>query len=183
MISSKLYYLLFILLAHMPDSTQHLSAVELKEHTIILCSGEELAPEGRCTGSRYCTACTTCNYCKHCNSGGSCGVCGGGSSRRTYSPSYYSKDGTNRYSKPSNPYTTQPVFTPEKQHTIIIVNDLYIVTQATSLRQRATHKSNVLLRFAPGDEATLLEPTDKYWWKVVFNGKVGWVKKALLRKK
>lgn len=36
-------------------------------------SGE---PQGKCTGSKSCTACKNCKYCKHCaKDGGTCGVC------------------------------------------------------------------------------------------------------------
>lgn len=31
--------------------------------------------DGRCSGTKYCSACKNCKYCKHCNSGGVCGVC------------------------------------------------------------------------------------------------------------
>jgi hypothetical protein len=31
--------------------------------------------EGKCTGSKYCSACKNCKYCKYCNAGGVCGVC------------------------------------------------------------------------------------------------------------
>ncbi|MCB0643136.1 MAG: hypothetical protein KDC44_15915, partial [Phaeodactylibacter sp.] len=54
----------------------------------------------------------------------------------------------------------------------------YTVTAATSFRMRATHESGILLRFAPGNKVLLLEKTDIYWWKVRFDGKVGWIKAA-----
>lgn len=58
----------------------------------------------------------------------------------------------------------------------------YRVTEATSLRQSATHKSTVMLRFQPGDEVEVLEKSDVYWWKVRYFGKTGYVKSFLLKK-
>lgn len=57
----------------------------------------------------------------------------------------------------------------------------FYVFESTSFREEATHLSDVILRFAPGNEVTLLEKTDQYWWKVRFNDKTGWVKAAKLR--
>lgn len=56
----------------------------------------------------------------------------------------------------------------------------YFLIEKTSLRAEATSSSAVLLRFAAGDEVELVDKTNKYWWKVIFNGTVGYVKAAKL---
>jgi len=58
----------------------------------------------------------------------------------------------------------------------------FFVTEPTSFRREATHKSGVILRFEAGDKVDLLEKTDRWWWKVKFKGSAGWVKAALLEK-
>ncbi len=57
----------------------------------------------------------------------------------------------------------------------------YRLTQETSLRRGATHESAILLRFQPGDEVEVLEKSEKFWWKVRFQGKTGYVKSFLLK--
>lgn len=57
----------------------------------------------------------------------------------------------------------------------------FYLTGATSFRSEATHLSESMLRFATGDKVILLEKTDKYWWKVRFKSKTGWVKAAKLQ--
>ncbi|MCB0641258.1 MAG: SH3 domain-containing protein, partial [Phaeodactylibacter sp.] len=52
------------------------------------------------------------------------------------------------------------------------------LTGETSLRQDATHKSSVLTRLYIGNEVELLEKTNQFWWKVRYQGMVGWVKAA-----
>lgn len=61
-------------------------------------------------------------------------------------------------------------------------SNIYQVTQATSLREGSHHTTNVLLRFNPGDQVEVLEKTDHWWWKVQYNGKIGYAKAALLKK-
>ncbi len=56
----------------------------------------------------------------------------------------------------------------------------FFVTQRTSFRKAATHKSDVILRFRVGDKVELLEKTNQWWWNVRFDGNTGWVKAALL---
>lgn len=58
----------------------------------------------------------------------------------------------------------------------------YQLTQATSLREGSHHTTGVILRFSAGDEVEVLEKTDRWWWKVRFNGQVGYAKSALLKK-
>lgn len=57
----------------------------------------------------------------------------------------------------------------------------YTMTDATSLREDATHKSGVILRLQSGDKVELLEKTDQWWWKIRFAGKVGWAKAAKMK--
>ncbi len=59
---------------------------------------------------------------------------------------------------------------------------IYNLTKATSLRMGASASDRVILRFESGDQVDLIERTDVFWWKVKFNGKVGYVKAALLEK-
>lgn len=58
----------------------------------------------------------------------------------------------------------------------------YILTDETSLREGASSKTRVLLRFKPGDNVDVIDSSDNWWWKVKFKDKIGWVKKALLKK-
>jgi hypothetical protein len=58
----------------------------------------------------------------------------------------------------------------------------YTLTQETSLREGPDSKARVLARFDAGDRVEVLDDSGKYWWKVVYNGKTGWAKAALLRK-
>ena len=60
--------------------------------------------------------------------------------------------------------------------------EIYNLTKATSLRMGASASDRVILRFESGDKVDLIERTDVFWWKVKFNGKVGYVKAALLEK-
>ncbi|MEN0004193.1 MAG: SH3 domain-containing protein [Bacteroidota bacterium] len=56
----------------------------------------------------------------------------------------------------------------------------YQVTQKTSLRAASTHKSKVLKRLQVGTAVQVLEHTNQYWWKVEYQGQIGWVKNFLL---
>ncbi|MFZ2900140.1 MAG: SH3 domain-containing protein [Saprospiraceae bacterium] len=58
----------------------------------------------------------------------------------------------------------------------------YTLTEETSLREGPDSKARVMARFDPGDRVEVLDDSGKYWWKVVYNGKTGWAKAALLRK-
>lgn len=60
--------------------------------------------------------------------------------------------------------------------------ELFELTKETSLRIGASASARVILRFEPDDQVDLIERTDVFWWKVKFNGKVGYVKAALLEK-
>lgn len=57
-----------------------------------------------------------------------------------------------------------------------------IVTKPTSFRKGPDSKTGVMLRFKAGDEVTVLDDSGKWWWKVSFQGKEGWVKRQLLEK-
>ena len=54
------------------------------------------------------------------------------------------------------------------------------VIQKTSLRLRPNSQSQVILRFDVGDGVEILNDDGEWWWKVMFNGKVGWIKKQCL---
>lgn len=59
----------------------------------------------------------------------------------------------------------------------------FTVTQRTSLRAEATSSSTVRLRLPEFATVKVLEETNQYWWKVDYDGKEGYVKKALLEPK
>ncbi len=56
----------------------------------------------------------------------------------------------------------------------------YAITKRTSLRKSPTAKSKVLKRLAVGTEMVIIEYVDKYWCKVILNGREGYVKSFLL---
>ena len=65
----------------------------------------------------------------------------------------------------------------------VMPGEQFIVTRATSLREAATHESDVIRRFAPGDEVTLLASNHRDWWKVRYKDRTGWVKKTMMWKR
>lgn len=175
-----------------PTPPSQLNYPFLFNEKIALCITEDLEPEGRCTGSAYCTACKNCSRCNYCNSGGTCGVCSSGvrpSYKATPKPRTKS---TTSYDKPAATTPTTPIrteiieekpATPIEQPVITIAADnTYTVTQETSLRAQPDAKAQVLRRLIEGDTVKVIEKSTQYWWKVVQNGKVGWVKNFLLEK-
>ena len=56
----------------------------------------------------------------------------------------------------------------------------YHVIKATSLRAASTHQSDVIVRLREGTSVSVLEYTNEYWWKVDYEGRIGWVKNLLL---
>ena len=76
----------------------------------------------------------------------------------------------------SKPKKTPPIVSKPKK------KGYYTVTQKTSFRKYPTSKAKVLLRFRPGDEVKVIDPSDHLWWKVIYKGQRGWVKKKLLDK-
>ncbi len=56
----------------------------------------------------------------------------------------------------------------------------FVLTQETSLRTRPDSKAKVILRFEIGDEVKVLDDSGQWWWKVIFDGKTGWLKRHLL---
>lgn len=59
----------------------------------------------------------------------------------------------------------------------------YLLTKATSLRTAPDSKARVMRRLQPKDQVEVLEMTNKWWWKVRFNGKTGYAKALLLKLK
>ena len=59
---------------------------------------------------------------------------------------------------------------------------MFVVIQTTSLRELPDSQSKVIRRLNIGDEVTLLEAAKGYWWKVNYEGTIGWVKNSLLEK-
>lgn len=60
--------------------------------------------------------------------------------------------------------------------------DYFVVTEKTSLRESPDSQAEVLLRLSVDAKMEVLDSSGKYWWKVQYNGRTGWVKSALLRK-
>lgn len=58
----------------------------------------------------------------------------------------------------------------------------YSLSGATSLRTDPDSQAKVILRFENGDQVTVLDDSGEWWWKVNFNGTIGWVKRRLLEK-
>ena len=67
--------------------------------------------------------------------------------------------------------------TPAEAH-----HGFFKATQATSLRAAPTSSSAVLKRLSEDDRLKVVEKTEYYWWKVLFNGQTGYVKALLLEK-
>lgn len=63
-----------------------------------------------------------------------------------------------------------------------IIYSSFSITKKTSLRTRPTASSKVLKRLSVGTEVKLIKQIDKYWSKVILNGKTGYVKRLLLKK-
>ena len=75
----------------------------------------------------------------------------------------------------------------EDEYTEDIVSDegtgqMYSLIQKTSFRSRPDSQSTVMKRFRPGDQVELIEKVNKYWWKIYFDGKSGYVKASCLDK-
>ncbi len=62
-----------------------------------------------------------------------------------------------------------------------ILVESFIVQKATSLREKATHRSSSLKRLSPGRKINVLEKTNKFWWKVEVDGMIGYAKALLMK--
>lgn len=175
--------LVFLLLVGPGASTSDHS---LANSAVPMCAAE--IPVGKCTGKINCTACSTCNYCGHCNSGGSCGVCGKRAvrtipkkvpveKRRTYTPG--PAEVSPRRGSVSEKHNQQRILATPTNNTA--TSTVYVVTQATSLREYGQAQARVLKRLKEGDEVIVLDTRGKYWWQVSLNGRRGWAKKHLLK--
>ncbi len=173
----------FILLSFEGNINDH-ADIRIPMDAVVLCSGENGAMAGRCTGSAYCKVCKDCSRCGHCNSGGSCGVCGKTTQRSFGSPSK-PRPKKKIYRPSSSPKKKkQQVVVPDAPTFNATINGInYIVIRETSLRKLPSSKSDVIRRFKIGDEVSLIESNKKDWWKVNFKGSTGWVKSALLKQK
>jgi|GEM_PF-2338277 len=79
---------------------------------------------------------------------------------------------------PTTPTTepSRPVAPPGAQPDL----GAYRLTGSTSLRIGPHHTTNVILRLRQGDEVRVLEQSDRWWWKVRFQNRVGYVKSQML---
>lgn len=57
----------------------------------------------------------------------------------------------------------------------------YRLIQKTSLRTGPGSEYGVILRFDTSDRVTVIDNSGKWWWKVMYNGNIGWVKSRLLK--
>lgn len=98
--------------------------------------------------------------------------------------------------EPESTINSKPVLELEKETNVsyspserIVFTDIiepsyetYRITKKTSFRQRATAASKVLKRLQVGTEVKVIEQVDRYWFKAILNGKVGYVKVLLSEK-
>ncbi|MFK8008522.1 MAG: SH3 domain-containing protein [Saprospiraceae bacterium] len=54
------------------------------------------------------------------------------------------------------------------------------VSKSTSLRESSDSKSKVILRFKAGNKVSVIDDSGKWWAKVIYKERVGWVKKSVL---
>jgi|GEM_PF-5433988 len=71
----------------------------------------------------------------------------------------------------------------EKKETVeAAVYGLHTVTRETSLRAAAEAQARVYVRLKEGYRVEVLENSGRWWWKVRYKDRVGWAKRALLKK-
>lgn len=172
--------LIFICSSFFPKPLSSSDFMEI-ENGKTMCSS--LPNVATCTGSAYCRACKNCKYCKYCNNGGSCGVCGK-KPRRSYStpkPRKQTKSYSPKISQPKEKYSP-PKAPAEYSYPVYSYNNTYTVIKKTSLRKSGNSKAPVLKRLQVKEEVIVLNQSNKYWWMVKYNNKIGWVKKHLLEK-
>ena len=73
------------------------------------------------------------------------------------------------------------VKTPKKKTTKTRKYSSQSITKRTSLRKSPTASSKVLKRLAVGTKVQVIEQVDKYWCRVIINGREGFVKSFLLK--
>ncbi len=71
------------------------------------------------------------------------------------------------------------------QKTRLALNDSdhtpqFQIAAETSLRKYPEPNADVLKRIGEGERVEIIESTERYWWKVNYAGRVGWVKRHLL---
>lgn len=59
-------------------------------------------------------------------------------------------------------------------------NNQFRITAETSLREFPAPEALVLRRIGEGESVEILEKSERFWWKVNYGGKIGWVKRHLL---
>ena len=70
---------------------------------------------------------------------------------------------------------------PKPRTSINTVKYLKRVYKPTSLRENPDSKSKIILRFKAGNKVSVIDDSGKWWSKVQYKEKVGWVKKSILR--
>ncbi len=80
---------------------------------------------------------------------------------------------------PSPKVSTPQEETPLEIATPSKTNQFQIAAE-TSLREYPEQSADVLKRIGEGEQVEIIENTEKYWWKVNYAGRVGWVKRHLL---
>jgi len=164
--------------SNIPEEVEQVNNDLILKASVKLCSGRYV-DIGKCTGSVYCKACKTCNYCAYCNNGGSCGVCG----KRPSKPKVYTYPSPSQKPKTYTYPSRKKKAYDNKESTILqsSIKTYYLLTLETSLRKLPTSKSEVLLRFKTGDTVGFIEHYNEWWSKVKFEGRIGYVKRRLLK--
>ena len=67
-----------------------------------------------------------------------------------------------------------------KSEPSIVYDAQFEIVQRTSLRQTPNSQAPVLTRLGEGDAVTIVEKTNRYWWKVSYGNLTGYAKAHLL---
>jgi len=144
-------------------------------------ANDNIAYDGRCTGSDYCTACSNCSRCGHCSSGGTCGVCSGSSSGSSSSSGKSSKRSKSKKHKTSDSYKSPKISSnPPKvfvDKVNVKTNNKYLAGIAiTNIYEKPSVKSKIIASVPKNTKLIQLSKLDS-WYKVQIKkgGKIGYV--------
>ncbi|MFK7774445.1 MAG: hypothetical protein AB8F94_20045 [Saprospiraceae bacterium] len=80
-----------------------------------------------------------------------------------------------------NPTYSEPKPEPSSNTSIDRIKYSKRVTKKTSLRKSSSSKSRVILRLEVGQKVSVIDDSEQWWAKVMYQEKIGWVKKSLLK--
>lgn len=158
---------IFTILFLFSIQTNPLMGQEIK--AVIACCD---SPEGKCTGSAYCSACKNCKYCGYCNSGGSCGVCNPNSSKKS-APTYNTYP---KYNTPSNNKSDRSNNSSNgsnNNYLYSLPDDIYSEYYLKTLVVN-THKLN--LRSGPGSNFSIISSLERNDQLIFYAISEDWVK-------